>query len=84
MASTFTFGFSGDDIDADAEGDPIHVDDGMQIDTIQDTQRKAEESELVAPQTHTLTEIVRMPFSLHGVSYIPQEYRTFRILLSRS
>lgn len=65
MASTFTFGFSGDDIDADAEDDPNYLDDGMQIDTIQ------EEAELVAPEKHTLTEIVSMPFPLHGVSYIP-------------
>ncbi|ERF68504.1 hypothetical protein EPUS_05643 [Endocarpon pusillum Z07020] len=61
MASTFTFAFSGDDIDADAdaEGDPNYLDDGMQIDTIH------EEPELVAPEKHTLTEILStLPSSL--------------------
>lgn len=67
MASIFTFGFSGDDIDADAGGDTDHVDDEMQIEPTQDIQQKEEEEqpELVVPQKHTLTEIVRMPFSSH-------------------
>ncbi len=64
MASTFAFGFSGDDIDADVEGDSTYdVDDEMQIDTSQEMQQKEEEPELVAPQKHTLIEIVRIPFS---------------------
>lgn len=55
MASTFTFGFSGDDIDAEIEDDTSYVDDEMQLDTSQ----QEEEPELVAPRKHTLAEIVR-------------------------
>ena len=51
MASTFAFGFSGDDIDVDDDAE-----NEMHIDTAQGIQDK--EPELLSPQKHTLGEIV--------------------------
>jgi hypothetical protein len=67
MSSTFTFGFSGDDIDADindSNAEAIPVDNEMQIDSMQVVGSKGErEPELVPPTKHGLGDIVRQFFS---------------------
>jgi hypothetical protein len=56
MASSFAFGFSGDDIEVDA-GDADE--DEMQIDVPDhDTEHTKREEKLILPQKHTLKDIV--------------------------
>lgn len=64
MASTFAFGFSGDDIDDDLDADADYVDDEMQIDSTEDIQQGEQQPEFVSLQKHSLSGIVRI-FSLH-------------------
>lgn len=65
MATTFTFGFSGDDIEADvaSEIDADLGNDEMQIDSIEE-----QISELLPPRKYSLEEIVRVPFFKSTVS----------------
>jgi hypothetical protein len=55
MASSFTFGFSGDDIDPDTADE----DDRMQIDLPSGAQQAGNQAELIPPQKHTLEEMVK-------------------------
>ncbi len=68
MASTFTFGFSGDDIDADVDDGSEYVNDEMQLDITEDFQLEREQHpELLLPRIHSLDEIVRMSFPFRCV-----------------
>jgi hypothetical protein len=71
MSSTFTFGFSGDDIDVDindSDVEAITVDDEMQVDSTQVVESKGERQlELVPPRKHGLEDIVRQCFLLLGL-----------------
>ena len=55
MTPSFAFGFSGDDIEADA-GDAD--DDGMKIDVPKDDDAEERAQGLISPQKHTLEDIV--------------------------
>jgi hypothetical protein len=54
MASNFSFGFSGDDIDNEQD------DDEMRIDVPQNSISTGLQRELLPPQKHNLEEIVRL------------------------
>jgi hypothetical protein len=60
MASTFTFGFAGDDIDADADADADarDLDDEMQVDNVEDTRHEGGRPNFQPPRRHTLDETV--------------------------
>jgi hypothetical protein len=58
MASTFTFGFTGDDIDADADADAGDLDGEMQVDSFNDPRHEGGRPNFHPPRRHTLDETV--------------------------